>query len=83
MAASNAEIQRLSAKRDCDRHRRRRSAETDKQTAARRPVERSRSQRRRQAQKSTDSFEAALIDIDNVACIGGLSSVYIVAGHCL
>jgi len=36
----------------------------------------SRSQRRRQAQKSTDSFEAALIDIDNVACIGGLSSVH-------
>ena len=27
------------------------------------------------AQKSTDNFEAALIDIDNVACTGGLSSV--------
>jgi len=41
MAASNAEIQRrrLSAKRDCDRRRRRRSAETDEQTAARRSVE--------------------------------------------
>jgi len=38
MAASNAEIQRrLSAKRDCDR--RRRSAETDEQTAARLSVE--------------------------------------------
>jgi len=68
MAASDAEIQRrLSAKRDCDR--RRCSAETDEQTAAPRSVERSRSQTRRQAQK-TDNF-----DIDNVACIGGLSSV--------
>jgi len=27
------------------------------------------------AQKLTDNFEAALIDIDNVACTGGLSSV--------
>jgi len=73
MAASDAEIQRrLSSKRDCDRHRR---AETDEQTAARRSVERSRLLTRRQAQKSTDNFEAALIDIDNVACTGGLSSV--------
>jgi len=38
---SDAEIQRrLSAKRDCDRHRRRRRAETDEQAAARRSVER-------------------------------------------
>ena len=31
-------------------------------------IDHSRSQRRCQAQKSTDSFEAALIDIDNIAC---------------
>jgi len=34
-------------------------------------IDHSRLQRLHQVQKSTDSFEAALIDIDNVACIGG------------
>jgi len=73
MVANNAKIQRhrLSAKTKSDCDRRWRSAETDEQTAARRSVERSRSQRRRQAQKSTDRSEASLI-----GSIGGLSSVY-------
>ena len=51
------------------RARRRRSAETSEQTEARRAVERSRSERRRQAQKSAvpESFEVALIDIDDTS----------------
>jgi len=60
-------VKSLLSKRDCES--RRRNAATAEQTAARRSTERSsRSQRRRQAQKSANDFEAALIDIDN-ACI--------------
>jgi len=59
-------VKSLLSKRDCES--RWRKAATAEQTAARRSTERSRSQRRRQAQKSANDFEPALIDIDN-ACI--------------
>jgi len=59
-------VKSLLSKRDCES--RRRNAATAEQTAARRSTERSQSQWRRQAQKSANDFEAALIDIDN-ACI--------------
>ena len=67
----NSKKRRLSSKRDCES--RRRSAETAEQTAARRFAERSQSQRRRQAQKSANDFEAALVDIDNASCIACLA----------